>query len=239
MGGTKQIVAMGGGGFLMEPDNPLLDQYVLSQVAKPRPTVLFLPTAQGDSHESIAKFHDAFERFDCTPRVLAVFRPSWRRQSENFETAIVSSDVVYVAGGNTRAMLAVWREFGIDAALRKAWERGVMLAGVSAGALCWFEEGHTDSDPRGLARMNCLGFLRGSFSCTFNDDPRRHPSYVDLVRGGKMKAGYGVDTGAALHFVDEKLHKAISSRERARARRFSAEEGGVKESPLVVEYLGS
>ena len=203
-----------------------------------RPTVLYLPTAQGDSYDSIARFHNAFERFNCTPRVLAVFRPAWRRQPEDFEAAIVSSDIVYVAGGNTRAMIAVWREFGIDIALRKAWERGVVLAGVSAGALCWFEEGHTDSDPRGLAKMGCLGFLKGSFSCTFNDDPRRRPSYMELVRSGQIKPGYAVDTGAALHFVDHGLHKAVSSRPNAGARRFSAEKGDLEESPLTVEYLG-
>ena len=238
-GGKRQIVAMGGGGFLMEPENPLLDQYVLAQVSSPRPTVLYLPTAQGDSYDSIARFHNAFERFECTPRVLTIFRPSWRRQCEDIETTILSSDLVYVAGGNTRAMLAVWREFGVDAVLRKAWERGIVLTGVSAGALCWFAEGHTDSDPRGLARMSCLGFLKGSFSCTFGDDPRRRPSYVELVRSGQMKPGYGVDTGAALHFVDGELRKAVSSRRNAGARLFSGDGGRLKESPVAVEYLGS
>jgi dipeptidase E len=232
---STHIIAMGGGGFMIEPDNPLLDEYVLAQAASPRPRVLFLPTAQGDSHDAIARFYNAFERFACVPTLLSIFRPFGR--PDNFETAILSSDVVYVAGGTTRAMIAVWREYGIDIALRKAWERGVVLAGLSAGALCWFEEGHTDSTPGGLSKMDCLGFLQGSLSCHFDGDPKRRPSYSQLVVSGRIRPGYAVDDGVALHFIDGKLYCAVSSRPNAGARFFSVENGELREVPLAVRYL--
>jgi peptidase E len=108
---STHIIAMGGGGFMMEPDNPLVDEYVLAQATSPRPKGLFLPTAQGDSHDAIARFYHAFERFACVPTLLSIFRPFGR--PDNVETAIISSDVVYVTGGATRAMLAVWRVYGI------------------------------------------------------------------------------------------------------------------------------
>ena len=230
-----QIIAMGGGGFMMEPDNPLLDEYVLAQATSPRPRVLFLPTAQGDSHDAIARFYNAFERFACVPTILSVFRAFGR--PDNVETAILSSDVVYVAGGATRAMIAVWRAYGIDLALRQAWERGVVLAGLSAGALCWFEEGHTDSTPGGLSKMDCLGFLKGSFSCDFDSDPKRRPSYTQLVVTGRIRSGYAVDNGVALHFVDGEFSCAVSSRLNAGARYFSVERGALREVPLPVKYL--
>jgi dipeptidase E len=230
-----QIIAMGGGGFLMEPDNPLLDAYVLAQAPTPRPRVLFLPTAQGDSHDAIARSYHAFERFACVPTILTVFRPFGR--PDHPESAILATDAVYVAGGATRAMLAVWRAYGIDLALRRAWARGVVLAGVSAGALCWFEEGHTDSTPGGLSTMACLGLLPGSCSCHFDGDPKRRPSYTQLVLSGGIKPGYAVDDGVALHFVDGALAGAVSSRPNAGARSFSAERGALREVPLSVTYL--
>jgi dipeptidase E len=232
---STHIIAMGGGGFMMEPDNPLLDEYVLSQARSPRPRVLFLPAAQGDSHDAIARFYNAFERFACVPTLLSIFRPFGR--PGNFEAAVLSSDVVYVAGGATRAMSAVWREYGIDIGLRKAWERGVVLAGPSAGALCWFEEGHTDSTPGGLSKMDCLGFLQGSLSCHFDGDPKRRPSYSQLVVSGQIRPGYAVDDGAALHFIDGKLSCAVSSRPNAGARFFSVEHGKLREVPLTVRHL--
>jgi dipeptidase E len=234
---SMQIIAMGGGGFMMEPDNPLLDEYILAQVPSPCPRVLFLPTAQGDSHDAIARFYNAFERFACVPTILSVFRPFGR--PDNVEATILASDVVYVAGGATRAMLAVWREYGIDIALRHAWEHGVVLAGLSAGALCWFEEGHTDSTPGGLSKMNGLGFLKGSFSCHFDGDPKRRPSYVQLVMGGHIRPGYAVDDGVALHFVDGELFCAVSSRPHASARFFSVKRGTLREMPLAIRYLAA
>ena len=230
-----QLIAMGGGGFMMEPDNPLLDEYILAQAPSRCPRVLFLPTAQGDSHDAIARFYNAFERFACVPTILSVFRPFGR--PDNFETAILASDVVYVAGGATRAMIAVWRAYGIHLALRKAWERGVVLAGLSAGALCWFEEGHTDSTPGGLSKMDCLGFLKGSFSCHFDGDPKRRPSYAQLIVGGHIRPGYAVDDGVALHFVDGEFSCAVSSRPNVGARFFSVESGALREVPLTVKYL--
>ncbi len=112
-----------------------------------------------------------------------------------------------------------------------------MLAGLSAGALCWFEEGHTDSTPGGLSKMDGLGFLKGSFSCHFDGDPKRRPSYTQLVIGRHIRPGSAVDDGVALHFVDGELFCTVSSRSHASARFFSVGSGTLREVPLAIRYL--
>jgi putative intracellular protease/amidase len=140
MSEQRQIIAMGGGGFSMEPDNLLLDRYVLQQARMPNPTVCFLPTASGDSDGYIGRFYSAFTTLPCRPRHLSLFR-----QPRDLAGFVAECDVIYVGGGNTRNMLAIWRACELDRMLRAAWESGTVLCGVSAGAICWFEQGHTDS----------------------------------------------------------------------------------------------
>jgi dipeptidase E len=135
------IVAMGGGGFSADPDDTRLDDYVLSLVGRERPRVCFLPTASGDSDAYIARFHAAFP----PERAQATHLPLFNRRGDDPRGHLLAQDVVYVGGGNTANMLAVWRLHRIDAALREAWQAGVVLCGLSAGALCWFEGGVTDS----------------------------------------------------------------------------------------------
>ena len=153
----KQIIAMGGGGFSMEPENPLLDLYILQQAHKPRPKVCFFPHATDDATRYAFRFFKAFAQLDCVPSTLSLYQTPPMQDMAGF---LLNQDVIYVGGGNTKSMLAVWREWGVDAMLRQCYEAGVVLAGISAGANCWFEEYITDSaTPQLSALKNGLGFL--------------------------------------------------------------------------------
>ena len=191
---------MGGGGFSMEPENPLLDDHVLALAraarGRDRPRVCFLATASGDSPVYIANFYAAFAR-----RAEATHLPLFLRAEIDIEAFLLDQDVVYVGGGNTENMLAIWRVHGVDAALRRAWESGVVMTGLSAGSLCWFETGTTDSFGRGLAALSGgLGFVPGSHSPHYDGEANRRPRYHQLVEEGALPAGYAADDGAALVF---------------------------------------
>ena len=151
----KQIIAMGGGGFSMEPDNLALDRYVLEQTDKSLPEVCFLPTASGDADSYLVKFYAAFAQLTCKPSHLSLFR----LPAADLASFVFEKDVIYVGGGNTRSMLGLWREWGLDEILREAWNRGVVLAGLSVGAICWFEQGVTNSVPGRTETLTCLGLL--------------------------------------------------------------------------------
>ena len=127
----RQIIAMGGGGFSMEPDNPLLDHYILKQAETANPKICFLPTASGDSEQYISRFYSFFNDQNCDPSHLSLFNPP----SRDLESFVLEKDILYVGGGNTKNLLALWKEWGLDSILRKAWEEGVILAGLSAGAI--------------------------------------------------------------------------------------------------------
>lgn len=231
---TKQIVAIGGGGFSEESDNPALDDYVLSLVAKERPRVCFVPTASGDADGYIVRFYDAFNGRSCEPSHLALFR----RQVSDLREFILSKDIIYVGGGNTANMLAVWRAHDLDAILREAWYQGILLAGVSAGAVCWFEGALTDSFGPGMASLrDGLGLLSGTACPHYDTEPGRRPAYRQLVSRG-FPAGIGIDQGAACHFVNGDLHRVVSSRAGARAHRVELRGNEVRESPVDTVYLG-
>lgn len=229
----RQIIAMGGGGFSMEPDNPSLDRYVLAQTGKSRPRVCFLGTASGDSPGYIEKFHSGFQALDCETSHLSVFNGpvgSWREY-------ILSNDVIYVGGGNTRNLLTLWREWGLDRILREAWESGIVLAGVSAGSICWFEEGVTDSVPGELGPLRCLGFLKGSNCPHYDGEVERRPSYHRLLGAGQIRPGIACDDGAAVHFIGDDFYRAVCSRPAARAYRLAIENGSVTETEIATDYL--
>lgn len=211
----RQIIAMGGGGFTMEPDNLSLDRYSLRQTGKPRPKVCFLPTASGDSENYILRYFEAFSQLECSPSYLSLFR----LPTADLEGFILEQDLVYVGGGNTRSMLALWREWGLDRILEKAYRNGVVMAGISAGANCWFEQCTTDSVPRALRVWPCLGFIQGSFSPHFDGEPERRPTLHRLLADGQIVAGYAADDSAAIHFVEGQIRHAICSKPTAKAYR--------------------
>jgi len=229
----RQIIAMGGGGFWMEPDNPLLDRYVLDACEIPNPRICFIPTACGDAEPRIRQFHEAFGKLPCRPSHLSLFRdPSGR------EAIIRESDIIYVGGGNTRLMLAAWSTYGVDALLREAYEAGTVICGLSAGAICWFEEGVTDSDGP-LGPMQCLGWLKGACVPHYDGEAERRPTFHRLLKDGALLAGIALDDGAAAHYKDGSLVRVVTSRPQAKAHFVQREGASVTEKAIETEFLGS
>jgi peptidase E len=233
----KTIFAMGGGGFTAEPRNPALDDFVLSLARRREARILFLPTASGDPNAQIAAFRSAFGNRACVPHHLSLFR--LEQEPADLRELILAQDIVYVGGGSMRNLLAIWREHGLDQFLREAWNEGVVLAGLSAGAMCWFDHGITCSTGR-PAPVRGLGLLPGSFSVHYDGDPTRRPVFLDAVARGAMPAGYGADDGVGLLFDDRALVRIVSSRPAARAYRVQAgADAQVDETVLEPELLDS
>ncbi|MCA9592430.1 MAG: peptidase E [Myxococcales bacterium] len=226
------IVALGGGGFSME-DSPLLDDYILSLGRQPRPRICFLGTASGDNENYVVRFYRRFSRADCRPTHLELFR----RAEQDLEGFAKEQDIFYVGGGNTANMLAVWRLHGFERALKAAYAEGTVLAGVSAGAVCWFEQGVTDSFGRDLSGMEGLGMLSGSFCPHYDGEPLRRPRYHELVAAG-MPAGIAADDSVAVHYEEGVVARAVGSRKEARAFYVRQDADRVVEEPLGVQYLG-
>ena len=181
----RTIFAMGGGGFTMEPLNPALDEHILSLARRRRePRILLLPTASGDSVEQEARFHATYDDRGAVTSVLSLFRLGLNGPVD-LRALLLDQDVVYVGGGSLRNMLAIWREHGLDVVLREAWAAGVVLAGLSAGAMCWFEGGVTTSSGR-PEPVEGLGLLPGSLSVHADGEPERMPAYVEAVRTGAL-----------------------------------------------------
>ena len=229
----RQIVVMGGGGFSMEPRNPRLDRYVLALSKKRAPRVCFLATASGDSRDYARRFHLAFEKHPCRLTDLSLFV----RDEHDPAEVLLQQDVIYVGGGNTANLLAVWRLHGVDQALRRAWESGIILCGISAGMNCWFESSVTDSF--GPLRELCdgLGLIRGSACPHFDGEAQRRPVYHRLIRDKRLPAGVAADDGAAIHYVDGEIHRCIASRPNAQVYRVSVCDDQVQEEPLPTHFL--
>ena len=219
----------------MEPRNPMLDDFVLSLARrKHRPRVCFVGTASGDSDSYIRRFHEAFPPSRAAATHLAFFE----RTVRDLKSFVMDQDVIYVGGGSSANMLAVWRLHGLDKVLRTAWNAGVVMAGISAGAICWFEGGLTDSFGMPLRGLNDgLGFLRGACCPHYDGEKERRPALLDLVKRG-FPTTLALDDGAAAHFVGTRLKEIVSSRPNARAVRIELNKGTVVERALPVRYLG-
>jgi peptidase E len=230
------ILALGGGGFTMEADATALEDFVLSLAPAREPRVLFLPTAGGDAAEQIARFNVAFGCRACEPTVLSLFRLAYLRRS--LRDIVLSQDIVYVGGGSMRNLLAIWRVHGLDELLREAWERGIVLAGLSAGAMCWFQGGVTTSSGWPEPTPG-LGLLPASLTVHADSEPERRPVYHAAVRSGALPAGYAADDGVGLLFRGRAFVRAVSSRPRAMAHRVDVVDGAVVETPILPAYLGT
>jgi dipeptidase E len=234
-GRDRHIIAMGGGGFSMEPENPLLDDFILRLTNKRRPRVCFLPTAGGDTDGYIERFYKAFGKRRSLPSHLGLFR----RTHVDLRAYLMGRDVIYVGGGNTANMLAVWRVHGVDAILRRAWAAGVVMCGVSAGALCWFGGGVTDSYGPLAALDDGLGLLQGSMCPHYDGEAKRRPTYQKLVARGQLPAGYAADDGAGLHFVGRRLAEVVTSRRTAAGYRVERLGRRAVETRLEGRFLGT
>ncbi len=221
---------MGGGGFTMEPDNPALDHYLLTLVDRREPRLLFLPTASGDPQEEVDRFHAAYDGRPCTTTVLSLFRLA--DLARPLHEVIAEQDVIYVGGGSMRNLLAIWREHRLDELLRDAWRRGTVLAGLSAGAMCWFAGGVTKSGGA-PAPIDGLGFLPHSLSVHRDGEPDRLPVYRAAVREGRLPPGWAADDGVGLLFEDEALVRVVASRPGVGAARIDAD--GTETELVAVE----
>jgi dipeptidase E len=227
---------MGGGGFTMEPANPLLDDYVLSLARAPRPRILFLPTAAGDTTGQINAFYARFAGRGCVPEHLSLFRLA---EIERPLAEIVrEQDIVYAGGGSMRNLLAIWRAHELDVLLVEAWRRGTVLAGLSAGAMCWFQGGVTRSSGP-PAPMPGLGLLPGSLTVHADGEPERLPVWLAAVRSGELPGGWALDDGVGLLFGGEQPQRVVSSRPGAGAQRVDAIAGELVRRRLEPELLGA
>ena len=227
------LVTIGGGGFNREPENPRMENFVLGLSGKARPRVCFIPTASGDDKTYIVNFYAFFGNGRSDPSHL----PLHGVPRVDLREHLLSQDVIYVGGGNTANMLAVWRIHGVDRVLREAWERGIVLAGWSAGMICWYECGVTDSFGPLAALRDGLGFLPGSACPHYDGEVNRRPTYQRLIKEG-LPAGVAADDGAALHFVEGKLVECVASKPTASCYRVECAAEGVREEKLPTRYLG-
>src|ERR1700761_2666627 len=234
MDDRRQILAMGGGGFTME-STLALDRFALELTGKPVPRICFLPTASGDPREQATRFHERFSSWPCEPSILSLFHLG--RDRIDPREHLLAQDLIYVGGGSMRNMLAVWREHSVDEIMRAAWERGIVLAGLSAGAMCWFDGGVTMSGGFAAA-ANGLGLLGASLSVHLDGEPERLPVFREAIATGRLPAGYAADDGAGLVFHGTELTRCVSSRASARVLTIAADgEGGTAEAELNVAPL--
>jgi len=228
---VKHIVAMGGSSA--DPANPLLERYLLRLTNQQQPRVCFLGQASAESADYTVNFYHSFTRLGAIPSHVSLFG----RVQQGWREHLLSQDVIYVGGGNTRSMLALWREWGVDEVLAQAADRGIILAGVSAGMICWFEQAVTDSVwPLGI--INGLGYLPGSACPHYDGEPERRPTYLRMIEDGIALPGLALQDGVAAHFVDGDLHQVVTSRRGSQGFYVSVQNGEVVEEPLQTRFLG-
>ena len=178
----KQIIAIGGGGFGRNPKNLDIESYIIDNARVSRPKICFIPTATGEDKSYTVNFYKAFSKLHCIPSHLEFFA-----RTPDLRNLILDQDIVFVGGGNTKSMLAVWNEWGLPNLLRQAYINGAVLAGVSAGAICWFNRGVTDSWANSLKIMNCLGFVDGNCCPHYDEEEERRPAVHKFLKNGKYK----------------------------------------------------
>ncbi|MBO9541079.1 peptidase E [bacterium] len=230
----KQIYAIGGGGFSLEPSNLALDKELLALSGKPKPKVCFISTASFDSGDYIDRFYRAFLTLDCEPSHLTVKIPNVASVRDH----VMAQDILYVGGGDVLNLFDQWQKTRFDLVIKEAYEAGIVLAGVSAGAFCWFEAGMTDSAPGQFAPIKGLGLLKGSLCVHYDSEPERKMAYQRFMLRGLIDPGLALEDGVALHYVDGELRRAVSSREGAQAYRVEVRRNTIFALPEEPVYLG-
>ncbi len=229
-GATRKIL-IAGGGF-----GEAFIKYMASLTGKKRPRLCYLPTAAADRPDGIITWFRNCAPLDVVPLVQESFIAS-TRQTKGWDEVLLSMDGIVASGGNTLNQQAIWKAQGIDDVLRQAWDRGIVLGGASAGSLCWFEEGTTDSRPKELSTVKCLGFLKGSHSPHYDREAGRRPLYQKLIGSGQMKPGYACDNDAGIYFEDNAVKRVVSTRAEAKVYYVSVVDGRVVEKVLEPERI--
>jgi dipeptidase E len=227
---TRKILIAGGG------YRTAFIRYLAQLTGKPRPKLLYLPTASADSPSGVISWYRNCAPLNVEPSHQDSFIAS-TRQTLSWEEVLLSVDGIVCSGGNTLNQQAIWQAQGIDKILKQAWDRGIVLGGASAGSLCWFEEGTTDSRPKELSIVKCLGFLKGSHSPHYDAEPGRRPLYQKLIASGQMKPGYACDNDAGIYFEDNTVKRVVHTRAAAKVYYVSVESGKVVEKVMEPERI--
>ncbi|WP_321921140.1 Type 1 glutamine amidotransferase-like domain-containing protein [Paraburkholderia guartelaensis] len=236
----RQILAIGGGGFMMESTPSPVDRLIRDLTAKTQPAVCFLATPSGDLPAHIDRFHETYGALGCNTSHLAFFRQPDSRsiKPSSYREALLQQDAIFVGGGNTKSALAVWREWALDGVLREAWQQGILLAGMSAGAMCWFDAGLTDSFWGGAYRpLPCLGFLPGGCAVHYGSDPKRRETLHAAQRARAVPPSVAIDDFAAVLYADTHIDRVFAWRDGASAWRVSVDGDEVVETALAPERL--
>ena len=200
----KNIVAIGGGGFGRSLGSLEIEKYIISLVNKKRPKICFIPTASGDSSLYKLNFYRAFSKLDCITSHIDFFS-----RTENLEEKVLSQDIIYVGGGNTKSMLAVWKEWNLHIILQNAYEKGIVMSGVSAGAICWFDRGITDSFANKLNILDCLGIVNDIACPHFDEEKEREPYVFDVINREVIKSCICIEGNCALHIKNDSEYSSI------------------------------
>ncbi len=194
----KQIIAIGGGGFGRQIKDLKIEKYIVDQSKNKNPSICFIPTATGDDQGYIENFYKAFDSLNCETSHIDFFK-----RTIKLDKHIAGQDIVFVGGGNTKSMLAVWREWGLDNILNNAYQNGVIMSGVSAGAICWFNKGITDSWKDHQAILPCLGFVDGVCCPHYDEEPERIPYVKEILNNKQIDECIAIEGFCALHLIDD------------------------------------
>ena len=192
----RQIIAIGGGGFGRNPGEGIIENYILNQSNAKNPNICFILTATGDNEAYKNNYYATFTKLNCNPVHLDFFK-----RTPDLQSLINEQDVIFVGGGNTKSMLAVWKDWGLDSILHEAYKNGVVMSGVSAGAICWFEKGITDSWSEDLKVMDCLGFVKGACCPHYDEEPQRRPSLKKFLSQQMLESCYAVM--GVVHYISK------------------------------------
>lgn len=229
----RHVICIGGGCLNNHKDKLYIEKHLITLTGKSRPKVCYIPTADGDNRDGILTFYECFSTLDCIPTHLPLFHRSERTDTTDIPTFLLAQDLIYVGGGNTLSMIALWKAWNVDSALRQCYDSGKILCGVSAGSNCWFKNCTTDSYPGQLRAVEGLGWLPYSHSPHYDKEETRRPTFHRLIKEGKLAAdGYAADDGAAIHYVNEELHEVLTWREKSSVYHVTLEEGEIKEQKV-------
>ena len=224
---SKNIVAIGGGGFGRSLGSLEIEKYIISLISKKRPKICFIPTASGDSSLYKLNFYRAFSKLGCITSHIDFFS-----RTENLEEIVLSQDIIYVGGGNTKSMLAVWKEWNLHNILQIAYEKGILMSGVSAGAICWFDKGITDSFANELAIINCLGIINDIACPHFDEEKEREPYVNDVIKREIIKSCICIEGNCALHIKNNFEYSSIDFGNGKKCFRVSKENNNLKKEIL-------
>ena len=217
---TKNIVAIGGGGFGRSLGDLKIEKYIISLINKNRPKICFIPTASGDNDLYKLNFYRAFSKLNCITSHLDFFS-----RTENLEKKVLTQDIIFVGGGNTKTMLAVWKDWNLDKILKIAYEKGIVMSGVSAGAICWFNKGITDSFANKLEIIDCLGIIEGVACPHYDEEEEREPFVNEIIKKHRIKSCICIEGNCALHIKNDYIYKSVNFGKQKKCLRIFEDKG--------------